>query len=82
MKHLIKKFSLREIEKEILSHAWELPSSEEVRNADIEYRVVWVSDLPSNEEDRETHGCIYDRKNDIVEVCNKSFKWNIVVKEV
>ena len=79
MKHLIKKFGFRGINKEIEKHNWILPSADEVRNAEIEYDVVWVNDIPELESDWETHACIYDVVNDKIEVCNKSFMMNIVV---
>ncbi len=82
MKHLIKKFGFRSIIEEIKHHNWKLPTMEEVKKADIEYDVVWVSDIPELKSDRESHAMIYDVPLDSLELCNKNFMMNIVIIEI
>ena len=79
MKHLVRSFGLNSIENEVLKHNWVLPSMEQVREADIDYEVVWVNDLPEKESDHNTHGCLYNTRTDRLEVCNKNHKHNVVV---
>lgn len=79
MKHLIKTFSLHEIENVAMKKGWKIPSSKRVKNSNIEYNVVWVNDLPLLDSDKLTHGCIYVVDKDRIEVCNKDFKHHIVV---
>ena len=79
MKHLIRKFGFNGIQKELLKHNWTLPSARQIRGMDIDYDVVWVSDVALLKEDRETHGYLYNIIDDKLELCNKSHMHNIVV---
>ena len=81
MKNLIKKFSFRELEKEALKQGWIIPTADEVRDCDIAYDEVWVSNRPLYKEDVETHAMLYYKKTDSLGLCNKSFIQNAVVKK-
>ena len=83
LKQLFKKFSFREILTECEKQGWKLPSYDEVRGqTDIDHNVVWVSDVPVLEEDRETHAMIYVVDKDKLELCNKNFMHPIVVIKI
>ena len=81
LKSLVKKFSYNEILKELPKQGWTLPTLKEVRESkdDIEYNVVWISDLPTTSEDRTTHALLYDVNKDEVELVNKMFQLHVAV---
>lgn len=85
MKRLVKKFSFDGIIKEIESHDWKLPSSSAIllycksNKCDGDLELVWTSDIPSKEEDVETHGvCIHIPTSTLVLV-NKKHMHNIII---
>ena len=79
LKPLIKSFSFNEMQDECKIQGWRLPTLEEVRGSDLEHNVIWISDLPDDEADKETHALIYNAEKDVVELANKMFRFNICV---
>lgn len=83
LKQLFKKFSYREILAECTKQGWELPSSVDIRGQNgLDHNIVWVTDIPEKEEDRDSHGLIYIIDQDKLAVCNKHFMQNILVIKI
>ena len=82
MKHLIKKFGFNSIQLELKKHNWLLPSAQEVKEENIDYKVVWVTDIPPLLEDQKTHACLYNVVDDKLEICNRNHMHSIVVKKI
>jgi len=80
-KSLILKFGLGELEGTCVQKGWRVPSSEELISVPgaSEHREVWVSDLPPKEEDRETHGMLYDVDKGTFMLSHKNHKHHAVV---
>ncbi len=80
MTNRILKFGFNSLLREAEKNNWTIPTMEQVKEfEDMTHTVVWVSNIPELEEDRATHALIYDRVNDVMEICNKKFMQNVVV---
>lgn len=80
-KSLILKFGLGALEGTCVQKGWRVPSSDELGSVphSSEHKLVWVSDIPPNVEDRETHGMVYDVDKDVLILTNKNHKHHAVV---
>ena len=76
MKHLILRFGYNAILELCERKGWRLPYASEI--GEIEYDEVWVQDLP-DEEYRETHAYVWNKKRGTLILCNKKFMENVVV---
>lgn len=80
LKPLVKTFSYNEIIEECEKQGWRLPTLAEVRDAELEYSCVWISDRPSDYEWRGAHHRVFDvSKPDIEITANKQFRFHVVV---
>lgn len=79
LKSLIKKFAYEELLSECERKGWELPTLAEVKDANVfEHTVFWIK--PETKVYDERLSTIYDTKFNRVELANKNFMFNVVVK--
>ena len=73
IKNLIKKFSFIEILKTCEAEGWRLPTLAEAKQGTFMHDMFWISDVPDNEADIETHALLYKPETDKTYLVNKSF---------
>jgi len=78
MKSLVIKFSYYDLVKECSKQGWKIPTSDEVKNSNVDHDVIWVGDPPPHDEDPD-RAYLYVKSKNKLELCNKSFMHYCVV---
>ena len=84
MKELIRSFSYENLMETCKKEGWRLPTRKEAKLFSLNNKYsFWISDTPSDENDVETHACVYDpKKKDVEMIANKSFIMKSVVIKI
>ncbi len=79
LKPLIKKFSYNDLLETCERKGWKIPAAKDVEGKELEYKELWVSDLPEKQ-DRKTHAHVYNQRlPQVLQIANKHFLMNAVV---
>ena len=81
LKVLIKKFSFNSLVEECKKHGWELPTAYDISAARLDYRNVWVSDVPIRDIDKDDHAYVFNLISGNLLISNKNNLQHAVVFE-